>query len=118
MDICTCLLLTILCSTGVFSIKAQDPITQAARGNVVSKVQGDVQSKAQSCADIQEDQKDTLASDEVMAFSEDDFEEWLKSIDIPEDQKGQVSAEMSQDPVSQDNEKDSEADIIDDSTQK
>lgn len=87
------LLITVLCVLGSY-ITAQEPVVQTEQGKVQGpKVQGQEQVKAK--ANIQDDQQEVAAS-EGAVNPEDDFEEWLKGIDMSDDEISQVTADMNE----------------------
>lgn len=93
MNMFKCLLVTALCAFGSY-VTAQEPVVQTEQGKVQGpKVQGQEQVKAQ--ADVQEAQQKVNAN-EVVVNQEDDFEEWLKSLDMSDDEKSQVLADMNE----------------------
>jgi hypothetical protein len=93
MNMFKCLLVTALCVFGSY-VTAQEPVVQMEQGKVPGpKVQGQEQVKAQ--ANVQEAQQEVSAN-AVVDSQEDDFEEWLKSLDMSDDEKSQVLADMNE----------------------
>jgi len=87
------LLITVLCVLGSY-ITAQEPVVQTEQGKVQGpKVQGQEQVKAK--ANIQDAQQEVDASEGVVN-PEDDFEEWLKGLDMSDDEISQVTADMNE----------------------
>ncbi len=101
MNMFKCLLVTALCVFGSY-VTAQEPVVQTELGKVPGpKVQGQEQVKAQ--ANVQEAQQEVSAN-AVVESQEDDFEEWLKSLDMSDDEKSQVLADMNEEITSKQDE--------------
>ncbi|HML19768.1 MAG TPA: hypothetical protein PKD74_04295 [Candidatus Dependentiae bacterium] len=93
MDMFKYVLMTVLCVFGSY-ITAQEPVVQTEQGKVQGpKVQGQEQVKAK--ANIQDAQQE-VATSEGAVNPEDDFEEWLKGLDMSDDEISQVTADMNE----------------------
>ena len=93
MDMFKYVLMTVLCVFGSY-ITAQEPVVQTEQGKIQGpKVQGQEQVKAK--ANIQDAQQE-VATSEGAVNPEDDFEEWLKGLDMSDDEISQVTADMNE----------------------